>query len=599
MLTGCRTKVAELPAPFSGLKAVSTGEGNINFLMNCLAYKNNGSAYNEELVTEPYTTGRLYDSIYARHWTDWLTQERYAVFSGSLSGSGSSYSFDGTMTNLLFELDYSVTRPECPVQPYGGSGDYDLSPDGATVVFLTKAPELAKANYTASYLYLVPHDGSSAPQQLNGPGTSAPEGAQGVSGAPLFSPDGRSIAYHQQDGASYESDRSKIYVAVVDSMEITPVAENWDASAAVIKWSWDCNDLWVAADYLASTRLFVIPAHAGDDFEPQNITDITSVSDYYIIPGGTALVSATAVWSSWNVYTVDKGASMNYLFRANEQDDELTGLGPDNVDYVWYEGTLGDQQQAIVVYPSDFDPNQVYDFIFYVHGGPQGYTGNTWSSRWNLAAWADQGYVLFGPNPTGSTSYGQDLADRIQGKWGSWPYEDLVNAHTWACDNLPYVNCSNAIAAGASYGGYMMNWIQGHDLGREFKALVCHDGVATTMADYGSEELWFINHDMNGTIWDSREVYNAWDPLKHAANFATPQFIIHNDLDFRLPVSEGITMFNALQELGVPSRFLNFPDEGHWVLSQENSLFWHTEIYNWINYWTGKIQALDDNAITE
>ena len=119
------------------------------------------------------------------------------------------------------------------------------------------------------------------------------------------------------------------------------------------------------------------------------------------------------------------------------------------------------------------------------------------------------------------------------------------------------------------------------------------------MADYGSEELWFINHDMNGTIWESREVYNAWDPLKHAANFATPQFIIHNDLDFRLPVSEGITMFNALQELGVPSRFLNFPDEGHWVLNQENSLFWHTEIYNWINYWTGKIDALDDNAITE
>ena len=158
------TKVAELPAPYSALKAVRTQSGGINFLVNCFAYKNNGSAYNEELAPVPYTTRRLYESIYVRHWTDWLTNERYAVFSGTLSGSGDGYSFDGTMANLLLGIDAPVTRPECPVQPYGGSGDYDLSPDGSTVVFLTKAPELAKANYTASYLYLVPHDGSSVAQ---------------------------------------------------------------------------------------------------------------------------------------------------------------------------------------------------------------------------------------------------------------------------------------------------------------------------------------------------------------------------------------------------------------------------------------------------
>jgi dipeptidyl aminopeptidase/acylaminoacyl peptidase len=160
------------------------------------------------------------------------------------------------------------------------------------------------------------------------------------------------------------------------------------------------------------------------------------------------------------VYIASPNGDANYLFKSNEENDELAGLGPSDVDYVWYTGTLGDKQQAIVVYPENFDPSKVYDFIFYVHGGPQGYTGNVWSSRWNLKTWADQGYVLFGPNPTGSTSYGQALTDRIQGKWGSWPYEDLVNAHTWACDNLKYINCDNAIAAGASYGAYMMNWMQ-------------------------------------------------------------------------------------------------------------------------------------------
>ena len=588
--------MASLDAPYSGLKAVMTDSGDINFVVNCLAYKNNGSAYNAETAYVPYTTGRLYDSIYVRHWTEYLTQQRYAVFSGTISGGSD---FNGEMTNLLLGIDAPVTRPECPVQPFGGNGDYDLSPDGSTVVFLTKAPQLPKANFTASYLYLVPHDGSSVAQQLNGPGTSAPATAQGASGAPLWSPDGTQIAYFQQDGVSYESDRSKLYVADVQSGGITPVAENWDSSATTIKWNSDCNDLYVTSDYLASTRLFIIPANAGANFKPTNITDITSISDYYVLPNGNALVSASAIWSSWNVYTVTRNAEMKYLYKANEQDAELAGLGPDDVDYIWYEGTLGDQQQAIVVYPTGFDPSKVYDFLFYVHGGPQGYTGNVWSTRWNLRTWTDQGYVLVGPNPTGSTSYGQALTDRIQGRWGSWPYEDLVNAHTWACANLPYINCSNAIEAGASYGGYMTNWIQGHDLGREFKALVCHDGVTTTFGDYETEELWFIQHDFNGTLWDKRHTYWEWDPARFAKNFATPQFVIHSDLDYRLPVAGGIMMFNLLQELGVPSRFLNFPDEGHWVQGQENSLFWHQEVYNWINYWAGKIPSLDRNAITE
>lgn len=358
-----------------------TDSGDINFLVNSLAYEN-GTAYNEDTADMPYHTGMLYDSIYVRHWDTWLTQERYAVFSGSLTSGSGGYSFDGTMTNLLMGMEAPVTRPETPVQPFGANGDYDLSPDGSTVVFLTKAPELPKANFTASYLYLVPFDGSSVATQLNGPGSSAPESAQGASGAPVFSPDGSQIAYFQQDGISYESDRSKMYVADVQSGDITPIAANWDSSAAVLKWSPDGSHLWVASDYWGSTRLFCFPSDAGPNYSTSNITDITSVSDYYILPDDTALVMATAVWSSWNVYTVTSAGKADYLYLANEEDSELAGLGPDDVEYIWYEGTLGDQQQAIIVYPTDFDPNQVYDFVFYVHGGPQGYTGNVWSTRW-------------------------------------------------------------------------------------------------------------------------------------------------------------------------------------------------------------------------
>jgi len=606
LLTCCSTHVASLPALYSGLKAVTNPSGGISFVLNSLAYANNGSAYNEELAAKHPYTGRLYDSIYVRHWDAYLTQQRYAVFAGTLSkcasgygNASTGYSFDGKMTNLLQGIDALVTRPETPVQPFGSSGDYDLSPEGTQVVFLTKAPQLPKANYTASYLYVVPHDGASVAQRLNGPDSKAPRDAEGASGAPVWSPDGTKVAHFQQDGVAYESDRSKLYVADVNSQEITPVAEDWDVSVGSIKWSLDCSDLYVAADYIGSTRLFVVPLNVGADYKPTNITGITSVSDFYVLPSDDALVSATAIWSSWNLYTVTPKGVVNYLFKANEQDANLAGLGPEDVGYFWYGGTLGDQQQAIIVYPDNFDPNKTYDLIFYVHGGPQGYTGNVWSTRWNLKVWADQGYVLVGPNPTGSTSYGQNLTDRIQGRWGSWPYEDLVNAHQYACANLPYVNCSNAIEAGASYGGYMTNWIQGHDLGNEFKALVCHDGIATTYANYDTDELWFTQHEFSGPIWKNRTAYEAWDPLSHAKNFSTPEFIIHSDLDYRLPVSEGIAMFNVLQELGVPSRFLNFPDESHWVQNRENSLFWHHEVFNWINYWTGKIKALDDNAITE
>ncbi|GAB7364762.1 hypothetical protein MBLNU230_g5560t1 [Neophaeotheca triangularis] len=592
--------IGGLPAPYSGMKATMTESGDINFLMNCLAYANNGSAYNEELATKPWTTGRLYDNIYVRHWDQYLTQQRYAVFAGTLKSGHEGYSFDGQMTNLLQGMDAPVTRPESPVQPFGGSGDYDLSPDGSQAVFLTKAPELSKANYTASYLYLVPHDGSAVAKNLNGPGSNAPAAAQGASGGPSFSPDGTRIAYFQQDGIAYESDRNKVYIADINTMEITQLADAWDSSPSTFKWSHDCNELWVASDYQASTRLFILPVDAGAEYSPTNITDVTSVSDYYLLPDGSALVSSSAVWSSHNVYLLQKDSTTTYLYLANEIDPELSGLSPQDISYMWYEGTLGDQQQAVVIHPTDFDPSSSYPLIFYIHGGPQGVTGNSWSTRWNLKTWADQGYVLVGPNPTGSTSYGQNLTDRIQNRWGSWPYEDLVNAHSYACANLAYINCSNAVSAGASFGGYMGNWLHGQPaLSTAFRAQVVHDGVTSTLNQYATEELWFMQHDFNGTLWDDRENYERYNPIDHIKSWTTPMFVIHNDLDYRLPVSEGIMLFNILQERGIPSRFLNFPDEGHWVQGWENSLFWHREVFDWINFWSGLSGGLDGEVITE
>ncbi|KAI0205197.1 dipeptidyl-peptidase-like protein V precursor [Astrocystis sublimbata] len=596
------TLVTSLDAPFQGLKAVQTKSGDIKFVVNALARWEDGSAFNPALAVTPLTSGAIYDSNYIRHWDTYIAPERYAIFGGTLKHSKhgrKQYTLAGDLKNLLWEIDATVTRPESPVQPFGDSGDYDISPDG-TVAFLTKAPELSKANYTASYIYLVPHDASKAAVRVNGPNTSAPETARGASASPRWSPDGRKLAYTQQDGISYESDRYKLYVAAVKGLnsKVSPLAPNWDSSPSTLQWTPNGKDLWVVSELHASTRLFAIPHNAKSSFVPKNFTGPdTSLADFAILPGGRALVSASASWTSRIFYTQSIGKSRKVLFSANEVDPELAGLKSNSVSNFWVENDDGDKIQTFVFYPSNFDPKKKYPLAFIIHGGPQSTQGDSWSTRWNLRLWAEQGFVVTSTQFTGSSSYGQAFTDKIQNNWGGTPYTDLVKVFDHLKHNVPYVDTDRAIAAGASFGAYMTNWIQGHDLGREFKALVAHDGKVNQQAAYATDELWFIEHDANGTIWDNRENYELWNPLTHARNFKTPEFIIHSDGDYRVAISEGLQTFNILQRLGVPSRFLHFPDETHWITNRQNSLLWHRGIFNWIRFWVGLDEELIQDGV--
>ncbi|PSN61701.1 hypothetical protein BS50DRAFT_578221 [Corynespora cassiicola Philippines] len=598
------TLVASLDAPFSGLKVANTSSGNLNFLVNSLAYKN-GSAYNPELVPKPRHTGQLYENIYPRHWDTWLTPERYAVFAGTLLAN-SSYGLAHTgLRNLLHGINYTATRPETPVQPFGDAGDYDISPDGAVYAFLSKATHLNKANYTASYIYVGPFDGSALATPFNGPDSEASEaGHQGASGQPTFSPDSSKLAYVQQDEDYYESDRWQLYVIDVASDAATsnlkPLTAGWDRSVSSIHWAPNGESIYVSAEDYAITRAFNVPLSADESFVPKNLTAVTSVTGFSVLADETLLVSSTSVWTSRDYYLLATDGTKTGLFSATDVDAELAGLGPHTYSEFFHNGSLPDfdqQLHALVVKPSNYVANKTYPLAFIIHGGPQGANSNAWSTRWNWQVWADQGYIVIGPNPTGSTGFGQYLTDAIQGNWGSYPYEDLVLAYEYAKENFPEIDFENGIAAGASYGGYMTNWIQGHALGREFKALVTHDGISNTLGAYSSEELWFIRHDYNGTVYES-DAYNTWNPMNHIANWSTPQFVVHNTLDYRLPESDGLALFNILQSKGIPSRFLNFPDENHWVLKAENSLFWHQEIFNWINHYS-KGEEFDTLAIGE
>lgn len=562
--------MASIPAPLSGLKAALTPEGNINFLLNGQRYPN-GTAYNEALAETPLSTARLYDSIYVRHWDRWLTPQTYTVFAGALtpasnsSDSSSTWSFSGELRDLLTGIE---GRAEAPVQPFGGSGDYDITPDGATVAFLTKAPELPYANFTTSYIYLVPHSRLSTAVPLNGHNcTATPENARGASGAPRFSPDGSSIAYFQMDGESYESDKNRIYVANIgDSITVTELAENWDRSPDQLRWGPDGQTLYVAAADIGRERLFSLPIDAGTDYVPTNYSDPGEVFSFHVLPDSSALVSASSIWSSRDFY-IATPENRTWLFSANTTDPELAGLGPEDVSEIWYRGNKS-TVHGWVVYPEGFSDTSTYPLAFLIHGGPQSAWLNSWSTRWNLKVWADQGYVVVAINPTGSTSYGQEFVDAIQNNWGSYPYDDLVQGWEFvnSSTEFSYVDTSRGIAAGASFGGYMVNWIQGHELGREFTALVTHDGFTSTLNAYATEELFFMQHDFNGTLWDNRDNYERYDPIAYAREFATPHFVVHNSKDYRLPVSEGVMLFNVLQERGVDSRFLSFPDENHWYV---------------------------------
>jgi Tol biopolymer transport system component len=282
----------------------------------------------------------LYGSNFVRHWNYYIAQERYSIFSGCLSSKANgSYSFNGEMKNLLSGMNYTITRPESPVQGSSSDpGDYDLSPDGSKVAFRTKAPELPKANYTASYIYVVPHNGSAVAVAVNGPGTTAPGNAKGASGYPVWSHDSRKIAYGQQDGIDYESDRYKLYVAEVNGLtaEVNGIARDWDSSPSGVSWSPDDADLWVTSELHASTRLWLVPHNAETTFKPVNFTGPDTVlSDFAILPDGSAFVSAASSWSSRIFYKQYPGQDKKILFTANEVDPELKGLGPNDVSSFW------------------------------------------------------------------------------------------------------------------------------------------------------------------------------------------------------------------------------------------------------------------------
>ncbi|KAF3911254.1 hypothetical protein AA313_de0201105 [Arthrobotrys entomopaga] len=574
----------------SNLKVRAVGP-SIHFVVSAPGLKD-GTMYSEDSAPKKHSSGRVYTSLFVRHWDEWISEYKSNLFSGILApATNSQFKLVGSLHNLL-----AGTELESPIGPFGGAGDFDISPDGRHVIFLSKDPNQNLAQNTASYVYAVPFDGSSKPKAIN------PK--YGASSSPRFSPDGSKVVYLQMKENGYEADKNSVFVTkFTDSYDfvISEVASHWDRSPASVSWSANNNYLYLIAEDHGREKVWTFPiASATESVNPTAITDKFSASEIYIIADSeTLLVSASSLTSPTFFYLLSATTGkveqnlMSPLMNLSGvetvplEPGTWHGLSRSQISDFYYPGVDGWKVHAWMIKPSFFQEDKKYPLIFLIHGGPQGAWTDGWSYRWNPAVMAEQGYVVVAFNPTGSTGYGKEFTDRIQDEWGGRPYKDLVMGFEYLEKNFEFIDTKNAIAAGASYGGYMINWIAGQPFAEKFKTLVCHDGIFNTLNMYATEELWFIDHDFKGQIFDHRHHFERWNPLGHVKNWTTPMLVIHSSKDYRIPISEALAAFNILQIRGIKSKLLTFPDENHWVLKPENSLVWHREVFGWMKEFSG------------
>jgi dipeptidyl aminopeptidase/acylaminoacyl peptidase len=500
-------------------------------------------------------TGLLY-----RHWTTWQGKTRSHLLSISLE--------DGKTTDL--------TPGDKVVPPFslGGPDDYAISPDGREIAFSMNG-DAVPATSTNSDIYVVPIGGGQA-QKI----TSSP----GADNSPSYSPDGKYLAYRSQSRAGYESDKWRLVVLERSTGKVNVPTDAIDRSIDNFVWARDSKRLFFTAVDRGHEAIQFVNVDGGG--VTTAVSGASFLDDMQFSPDGKTMVFTQQSGSAPSEIckaTSGSGAAvpLTHLNDALLGQYQLTPL-----EDFWVTGAENTQVQSFVVKPPGFNPAQKYPVLMLIHGGPQGEWGESWTYRWNAQVFAGAGYVVIMPNPRGSFGYGQKFTDDINQDWGGKPYDDIMAVTDYVV-KLPYVDPERMAAAGGSYGGYMIDWMLGHTT--RFKCLVTHAGVYDLRSEAEStEELWFPTWEFGGMPWDNPEVYDKWSPSKFTQEFRTPTLVIHGELDFRIPYTQGLQLYTALQLHKVPSELLIFPDEGHWVLKPQNSQLWYKTFLDWVNNWTKK-----------
>ncbi|KAI9687317.1 MAG: hypothetical protein M1822_002360 [Bathelium mastoideum] len=615
-----------VPGPASSFKIKQAPDGS--YAVAFVAKANpNDELTNPETLPHPHSSARIYDRLWVRHWDAWRTPRRSCIWYSSLRRDPSDLTTAGTPKLVLGRIVNALagTVLESPIQPFGGVDHFDIHPTSG-ILFVAKDPVMNQALHTKCNVYFSPLSSFAESPQPEPVALTLPHGVEGSVTSPVWAPCGTKAAFlaMRQDG--YEADRNRVLVvpdvretrAVVHwvsdeekSKKVELVDEPnvdggrrrrqfWDRSPSTVVWSADGGTLFLSVEDEGRIRLFAVGAEVDKPGEVKALTDGSSILDVRVISSTTLFLSRSSLTDSSIFQFLELPEHIFTTVSSGSRNGSTFGLSPKQVSEIWFPGAEKDTLiHAWVIRPSTYNSQEKYPLAYLIHGGPQGAWTNAWSTRWNPAIFAEQGYITICPNPTGSTGYGQHLTDAITHQWGGLPYDDLVAGFDYIGEHMLDVDTDRAVGLGASYGGYMVNWIQGHPLGRRFRALVCHDGVFSMAGQLASEELYFPFHDLGGFPGsrEARRNWSRWDPSQFVEHWATPQLVVHSELDYRLTVSEGLAAFNALQVRGVESRFVTFPDENHWVLKPENSLVWHHVVLNWINRYVGLPPLCEDEEL--
>ncbi|MGB4858921.1 MAG: S9 family peptidase [Dokdonella sp.] len=512
-------------------------------------------------------TGVLYDRLFVRHWDTWSDGRRNQLFVADLGSDGQF----GKARLLTKGIDGDV-----PSKPFGDDSEYNWSPDGKTVYFNVRIAGKTEAWSTNFDVYSVPADGSAEPKNLTAANLA-------WDGSPLPSADGKTLYYLAMRRPGFEADRFDIKAMDLATGQVRSVAPDWDRSASALTESVDGRTLYTATDDEGQHPLFGIDVASGKVTKLllEGAVSGIAVAKDKIVVGIQTLQHPTDLWAM-----KANGGKLHQLTHVNA--DKLADVTVGASEFFTFKGYNDEQVQGYVVKPAGFTAGTKYPVAFIIHGGPQGAMTNSWSYRWNPQTYAGQGFAVVTVNFHGSTGYGQAFTDSISGDWGGKPLVDLQKGWAAALAKYDWLDSDRACALGASYGGYMINWIAAK-WNQPWKCLVNHDGVFDTRSmGLATEELWFSEWENGGTVYDQPEAYEKFNPRNHIQDWRVPMLVVQGEKDFRIPTVQGLSAFTALQRRGIESELLVFPDENHWVLKPQNSVFWHHTVNAWLKRWTAK-----------
>ncbi len=509
-----------------------------------------GELYNPETASKPHSTGREYTELFIRHWDAYLTPNRNSLFYGTLK-KAEPHTNDSSGRYSLSKLTNALrgTGLKSPMPPFGGTDHFDISESG--IVFVAKDPASNPSFTTKSNFYFIPLSSFNEHEPPKSQQFSL-DYLEGASSSPRFSPDGRKAVFLQMKVNGSTSDRNRI-VLIQDLKKPSSAVEillskfvdyrnvgQINLNPSSVLWGND-HHLYLQCEDEGSVKLYQVPAkpHENGSWSPKSLaTPRGSVFDVRPAADGSnhLFVSSTNLVdnSTYSITDPEKTYQAARPIASLSKHGTLFGLNyPNQFQSFWFSGAGGYTVHALMIRPSTFSSSKKYPLAYLIHGGPQDSWKDSWSTRWNPAIIAEQGYVVVCPNITGSTGYGQEFMDAIKGQWGGRPFEDLVKVFNAIEDKPLFIDTSRAVALGASYGGFMINYIQGQPFGRKFKALVTHNGVFSTTNLIASDKLYFPEYNLGGTLWEHRDEWEKWSPSNFAENWATPHLIIHNELDYR------------------------------------------------------------------